>query len=632
MRYQDVPILMYHDIGDEETSWCISASAFEEQMTFLKREGYHSISLSELKKGLETGSDFSGKAVVITFDDARTGVYTFGYPILKKLGFTAAVFIVPDWADGKNVPSEESYSSFMTWDQLRELVGNGFEMGSHSFSHRNLTVLSQEELIQELTAGQNTLKQNLGCPVEHFSYPYGKYNSQVLAQMVSRYKTAVTTDRGFGKQLHAYARQWVTRGMEGPYFQKLLIPQTLSVSMIVKDEEAFLSSCLDSVRGIADEIVVVDTGSKDRTKEIAGQYTQNVFDFTWINQFSAARNESLNHATKDWVLSLDADETISPEDGIRITEAIHHPEVWGYRIVTKNYSNDSSISGWQPATPEDAYARGFAGWFPSLKVRLFQRREGIFFTGAVHEMVDQTIINSGGKIHPLPLVYVHHYGVLKGNPSEKRKFYLEMMQEKIKEDPANAKTYFELGVQYKELGDFKNAQNAFLESLRLGSTSLMPLLNLAIVYQKKGDIDLAIETYKSVLEKNPSLAEAYFGLGFCYFKKQELDISRIHFEQAVLYNPSFVDAYINLGAIYEQQGNFEKALEMLRRALHLSPKQGRAYYNLGVIHEKRGDLQKAVKCYQMSIEYGYVQRDEAARRVEHIQRFLAGFKNGAKVQ
>ena len=83
--------------------------------------------------------------------------------------------------------------------------------------------------------------------------------------------------------------------------------------MIVKDEENYLEQCLSSAKGLADEIIIVDTGSKDKTKEIAKKFNAKVFDFKWNDDFSAARNESLKHATKDWILVLDADESLSKE-------------------------------------------------------------------------------------------------------------------------------------------------------------------------------------------------------------------------------------------------------------------------------------------------------------------------------
>ena len=89
---------------------------------------------------------------------------------------------------------------------------------------------------------------------------------------------------------------------------------SISVCMIVKNEEAVLSRCLDSLQGIAEEIIIVDTGSTDRTKEIAAEYTDKIYDFTWVNDFSAARNFAFSKATKDYIYSADADEVLEEKD------------------------------------------------------------------------------------------------------------------------------------------------------------------------------------------------------------------------------------------------------------------------------------------------------------------------------
>ena len=89
---------------------------------------------------------------------------------------------------------------------------------------------------------------------------------------------------------------------------------TVSLCMIVKNEEEVLARCLESVQGIADEIVIVDTGSTDRTKEIASQYTAKVYDFPWEDDFSAARNQSFSYGTQDYLMWLDADDVLLEED------------------------------------------------------------------------------------------------------------------------------------------------------------------------------------------------------------------------------------------------------------------------------------------------------------------------------
>lgn len=92
---------------------------------------------------------------------------------------------------------------------------------------------------------------------------------------------------------------------------------TISLCMIVRDEENGLGRCLDGVKDIADEIVIVDTGSTDRTKEIAAEYGAVIYDFEWIDDFAAARNEAFSKATKEYILWLDADDTIEEIDRVR---------------------------------------------------------------------------------------------------------------------------------------------------------------------------------------------------------------------------------------------------------------------------------------------------------------------------
>ena len=89
---------------------------------------------------------------------------------------------------------------------------------------------------------------------------------------------------------------------------------TISLCMIVKNEEDVLGRCLECVRGIVDEIIIVDTGSIDNTKKIALEYTDKIYDFNWIDDFSAARNNAFSKATKDYILWLDADDMILEED------------------------------------------------------------------------------------------------------------------------------------------------------------------------------------------------------------------------------------------------------------------------------------------------------------------------------
>ena len=118
---------------------------------------------------------------------------------------------------------------------------------------------------------------------------------------------------------------------------------TISVCMIVKDEERVLSRCLESLKGLADEIIIVDTGSSDMTKKIALEYTDKIYDFTWIHDFSAARNYSFSKASMDYIYVADADEVIDEENRQRflLMKQKLLPEI---EIVQMKYSNQLSFN------------------------------------------------------------------------------------------------------------------------------------------------------------------------------------------------------------------------------------------------------------------------------------------------
>jgi glycosyltransferase involved in cell wall biosynthesis len=128
--------------------------------------------------------------------------------------------------------------------------------------------------------------------------------------------------------------------------------------MIVKDEEANLNSCLDSVRTLVDEIIVVDTGSTDKTTEIARSYGAIIHVFPWNNDFSSARNESLKYATGEWILVLDADEVLDVNDHASIRQLIAAKGVDAYSLVQRTYLKQSACADWISLETETELARG----------------------------------------------------------------------------------------------------------------------------------------------------------------------------------------------------------------------------------------------------------------------------------
>lgn len=148
---------------------------------------------------------------------------------------------------------------------------------------------------------------------------------------------------------------------------------TISLCMIVKNEEAILSRCLDTVADLVDEIVIVDTGSTDKTKEIASGYTDKIYDFQWIDDFSAARNFAFSKATKEYIYTADADEVISPENRQKFLQLKENllPEI---EIVQMIYGNQLQFG--------TVY-----NYDEEYRPKLFKRLREFVWQEAIHEMV-----------------------------------------------------------------------------------------------------------------------------------------------------------------------------------------------------------------------------------------------------
>lgn len=164
----------------------------------------------------------------------------------------------------------------------------------------------------------------------------------------------------------------------------------ISLCMIVKNEEKVLGRCLDSIADLMDEIIIVDTGSTDRTKEIAKKYTEHIYDFEWIDDFSAARNFSFSKATKDYIYAADADEVLDEENRgkFRQLKEAMLPEI---EIVQMRYCNQLS--------------HGTAYNFDAeYRPKLYKRQRGFVWIEPVHEMVrlDPVVYDSEIDILHMP--------------------------------------------------------------------------------------------------------------------------------------------------------------------------------------------------------------------------------------
>ncbi|SHK76490.1 polysaccharide deacetylase family protein [Desulforamulus aeronauticus] len=207
-RLQGIPILMYHKVNpDPRTGGLglrVPPDKFEWQMKYLKRNGYETISLTDVLDHFEQGKHLPDKPIVITFDDGYKDNHDFAYPIMKKYGYTGTVFVVTQAIGNTNffdvAKKLQPENKMMNWSEIREIAAGGFVIGSHTVEHPRLAKVSPEVARQQIEESKRVLEQGLKKPVEVLAYPYGSYNDTV-AEITKQagYRAAVTTELGLAK-------------------------------------------------------------------------------------------------------------------------------------------------------------------------------------------------------------------------------------------------------------------------------------------------------------------------------------------------------------------------------------------------------------------------------------------------
>jgi peptidoglycan/xylan/chitin deacetylase (PgdA/CDA1 family) len=161
-----VPIILYHHINVPVTNlrFYVTHELFDEQLELLSEQGYTTISTQTLVAAITKGADLPPRPIIITFDDGNIDTYTTAFPIMKKYGFTGVIYIV-----GSYVGAEQ----YMTADQIKEMAAAGWEVGSHSMTHSDLTLIDPEKARYEIVNSKKHLEKMLGVPVNTIAYPFG---------------------------------------------------------------------------------------------------------------------------------------------------------------------------------------------------------------------------------------------------------------------------------------------------------------------------------------------------------------------------------------------------------------------------------------------------------------------------
>jgi glycosyltransferase involved in cell wall biosynthesis len=270
------------------------------------------------------------------------------------------------------------------------------------------------------------------------------------------------------------------------------MPDALSLCMIVKDEERNLARCLDSVRGLAGEIVIVDTGSADATPQIAASCGAKVipFDFTVID-FAAARNRAIANARGRWILMLDADETLDPASAHEVESLVALDENAGYFLERHNHASDSETS------------------ITDYVVRLFPNRPDYRYRGRVHETIDASILAGGGRLHKTGIRIEHNFSSDREARRRKNHWYIEILMEEIAADPSDDTRLDFLAAEYHQLEMFDEATEVAERIVRARPLDARAHLFVGVYHlMYKADPVQARADFNRALKLRPGYTEA----------------------------------------------------------------------------------------------------------------------------
>ncbi len=348
---------------------------------------------------------------------------------------------------------------------------------------------------------------------------------------------------------------------------------TLGLSMIVRNAEKHIRGCLESVRGIVDEIHIADTGSTDSTVRIASEVGSRVVSIPWDNDFAAARNRALKEVHTDWVLVLDADEQLDPSACRYLPQLTNQAQVLGYLTPIRNYVLSLHDGVWdQPSVPNRTSfepAKEYPAYVEHQNVRLFRRSPEIFFVGRIHETVGTSIESAGGRLSPCPLL-IHHFGLAAdvNTKAQKYRLYREMGRQKLLDMPDNAQAHFELGLlEYEHFQNYEEALRLFRRGCQLNPGLSVSWFFAGMSYLKLGRPEEALQCLKSAGSR-PLVSEAK---GDAFYAVGQFDHARRAYFRAFDGTTLPPDLESKIGLAEVRSGRARSGVNRLRKAVERGP-------------------------------------------------------------
>lgn len=332
----------------------------------------------------------------------------------------------------------------------------------------------------------------------------------------------------------------------------------ISLCMIVKNEEKHLDKCLTQIKGHVDEIVIVDTGSIDMTKEIAKKYTEKIYDFVWCDDFAKARNFSISKAGNDWILVLDADEFVSKFNCSKINEFTNFNLQSVGRIKIINYFEDKG----EPKRSIEYISRLF-------------NRNHFFYNGMIHEQL--TKIDGSRYSTEIVEIEADHIGYSDQLIVEKNKMErnINLLKKAIDISPKEAYFYYQIAKSYFKSKDYDNAYVNFKKAIELCTNikyeyaeNLIQSYGYTLLECGRYTEAMNLAQYQNYYENSPDFN---FVMGLIYMNNAEFDKSANSFTKCIGSKEGKVEginSYLpnyNLGVIYETLNYYGEALKYYKR-------------------------------------------------------------------
>lgn len=356
----------------------------------------------------------------------------------------------------------------------------------------------------------------------------------------------------------------------------------LSLCMIVRDNEDTIEACLDSIYPWVDEIIIVDTGSTDRTPEICRSFGARMFEFPWCDDFSAARNESLKHARGEWIFWMDSDDIIPEEQGRQLRSLVfgdHAVDCLGYVIQVHCLSDEPG-----QMTIVD-------------HVKVFRNLPELRFEHRIHEQILPAIRRIGGMV-AFTDIHVLHSGSRQTPETRQRKLERDfrILKLDLAERPDHPFILFNLGMTYEDAGDYSTAETYLRRSIDVASPGESHLRKawalLVNCHSRSGSTDSAISLAGSALEQFSDDKELLFRRAVLLqhagrFTEAAKDYRRILSEDVdrvfMSLDPAITGfkLHYNLAFVLDQLGEHDQAIRHWKLAIADSPLFSPAWLSIG---------------------------------------------------